>query len=98
MLAFPPASTPAAPSAILAAMASNSRLPQSWPVLAGAVAGVLAYAIAATIRPHTPAEDRLDTMQAEIDALRASLEEVDARARDAGRLADDLRFSLEHPQ
>lgn len=78
-------------------MSSPYRLAQSWPVLAGAVAGIIAYGLAATIRPPSSAdEQRLDAMQAEIHALRADLETVDALAHQAGQLADELRFSLEH--
>lgn len=80
-------------------MSSPVKIFPTSTVIAGAVAGVLAYALAATLRPQSSAtEQRLDQMQAEIDTLRARLDEVDALANEAGQIADDLRFSQEHPQ
>jgi hypothetical protein len=79
-------------------MSSPYRLAQWWPILAGAAAGILAYGLAATIRPPSSAtEQRLEAMEAEIHTLRDRLERVDAIAHQAGRMADDIRFSLEHP-
>jgi hypothetical protein len=95
MLAFPPASTPFALPAILAAMSSPVKIFPTSIVIAATVIAALLYWFAAD-RPQTSTADRLDQMQAEIDDLRASLEEVEARARDAGQTVDDLSFDLQH--
>jgi hypothetical protein len=91
-----PSSTPPAPPAILNAMPSPVKIFPTSLVIAATVASVLIYALAATLRPQTSTAERLDRMQAEIDTLRHRLDTVDALANEAGQIADDLRFSLEH--
>lgn len=76
-------------------MSSPVKIFPPWTIIAGAVAGVLCYAVAATLRPQSSTEERLDAMQAEIDTLRARLDTVDALATDAATTAADLQFDQE---
>jgi hypothetical protein len=77
-------------------MSSPMNIFPAWTIIAGAVAGVLCYAVAATLRPQSSGtEQRLDQMQAEIDTLRARLDTVDALATDAATTAADLQFDQE---
>lgn len=78
-------------------MSSPVKIFPASAILAAAVAGVLCYGLAATLRPQSSrTEQRLDAMQAEIDSLRARLDAVDVLANDAAATAADLQFDLEH--